>query len=161
MSIHFCGDDETVEVALNQLSVYGAVADMCDELAWRISGCSECTGKPVAQNKSETLVMPTESSTTHNPPRTNEKVQGNVLRDHEQKFATIPDHLHLIKLCSNASIVKTVAKGQYFLTLDDAELDNLGGSCREYTQLRDDTSSKVIGWIRGNTKIGPSTGGSN
>ena len=43
--MYFGGDAETVEVVLrtlvsvNQLSVYGAVADMCDELAWRISGC--------------------------------------------------------------------------------------------------------------------------
>ena len=53
-SIHFCGDDETVEVILRTIiSVNGAVADMCDELAWRISGFSEGTGKFVAQNKSE------------------------------------------------------------------------------------------------------------
>ena len=43
--MYFGGDAETVEVVLraivsvNQLCVYGAVADMCDELAWRISGC--------------------------------------------------------------------------------------------------------------------------
>ena len=59
LSIHFCRDTEAVEVALrtiisvNQFSVYGAVGDMCDEQAWRISGCSESTGKPVAQNNSE------------------------------------------------------------------------------------------------------------
>ena len=35
-----------------------------------------------------------------------------------------------------------------------AELAKLGGSCREYTLLRDDTSSQVKGWIRGNTKTG-------
>ena len=50
---------------------------------------------------------------------------------------------------------RLVAKGQYFTTLDDAELDKLGGSCREYTLLRDNTSSKVKRCIRGNTKIGP------
>ena len=48
---HFCGDDNTAEVDLgtiisvNQLSIHGAVADICDELAWRISGCSESTRK--------------------------------------------------------------------------------------------------------------------
>ena len=41
LSIHFCGDTDTVEVVLrtivsvNQHSVNGAVADMCDELASR------------------------------------------------------------------------------------------------------------------------------
>ena len=54
LSIHFNGSDETVEVILrtvisvNQLSVYGAVAEMCEELAWEISKCSNGTGKPVA-----------------------------------------------------------------------------------------------------------------
>ena len=41
-------------ISVNQLSVCGAVADMCDELAWRISSCSESTGKHVAENNSET-----------------------------------------------------------------------------------------------------------
>ena len=124
---------------------------MCDELAWRISGCSESIGKRVAQNNSETMVMPTELSTTNKTPGTNEIVQGNLVHGYERKFANLPDHLQLIKLCSNAGIAKTVAKEH----LDDAELDNLGGSYREYTLPRDDTFSKVKGWIRGNTKIGP------
>ena len=132
LSIHFCGDEDTAEVVLrtiisvNQLSIYGAVAHMCDELAWRISGCSESTGKLVAQNNLETMVMPTEVSTTNKTPWTNEKVQGNLLHAYERKFANLPDHLQLIKLCSNASIAKIVAKSMYFTILDDAELDKLG-----------------------------------
>ena len=76
MSTHFCGDDKTVEVVLrtiisvNQLSIYGAVADMCDELACTVSDCSESTGKPVAQVNPETTVVPTELMTTNKSPRT-------------------------------------------------------------------------------------------
>ena len=44
-----------------------------------------------------------------------------------------------------------MARGQY----DDAELEKLGGSCREYNLPRSDPLSKVKGWICGNTKIGP------
>ena len=73
----------------------------------------------------------------------------------DQKFANLPEHLQLTKLCSNAGLAKTVEKGQYFTTLDDTELDRLKGSCREYTLPRSDQSSHVKGWIRGNTKIGP------
>ena len=72
-----------------------------------------------------------------------------------RKFANRPDHLPLIKLCSNVGSTKTVAKGQYVTTFDDAELEILGGSSREYTLHRNDELSKVKGWIRGNTKIGP------
>ena len=48
-----------------------------------------------------------------------------------------------------------MAIGHSFTTLDNVELEKLGGSCREYTFLRYDPLSKVEGWIRGNTKIGP------
>ena len=73
-----------------------------------------------------------------------ERVQGQLLRDYEQKFANLP----------NAGLANTVEKGQYVTTLDDEELDRLKGSCREYTLSRSDKSSQVKGWIRGNTKIG-------
>ena len=96
MSIHFCGDDNTAElilcaiISVNQLSIYGAVVDVCDELACRISGCSERTGKPVAQNNSETMVMPTESSTTNKTLRSNDNVQGHLLHNYEQKIENLP-----------------------------------------------------------------------
>ena len=161
LSVHFCFDDKTVEVVLrtiisvNQLSIYGAVADMFDELACRISGCSERTGKLVAQNNPEITVIPTELTTTNKSPRTDDNVQETCCRITNKKFANLPEHLQLIKLCSNAGITKTVARRQYFTTLDDAELDKLGGPCREDTLPRDNAASKVKGWIRGNTKIGP------
>ena len=125
----------------------------CDELACRLSGCSERTGEPVAENNPETVVIPTEFSTTNKSPRTDDNVQGNMLHDDEQKIANLPDHLQLIKLCSDVGITKTVAKEQYFTTLDDGQIGR--GSCREYTLPRDNAASKVKGWIRGNTKIGP------
>ena len=54
LSVHFNGNDETVEVILrtvfsvNQLCFYGAVADMCGEVDWEISKCSKGAEKPVA-----------------------------------------------------------------------------------------------------------------
>ena len=142
-------------VSVNQLSIYGAAADMCDELACRISGCSEGTGKLVAQNNAETMVMPTEFSRTNNTPRTNEIVQGNLLHDYERTFENLPDHLWLITLCSDAGVAKTVAKRQHFTTLDDAELDKLGGSRREYTiTSRQQHFTQSERMILGNTKIG-------
>ena len=81
------------------------------------------------------------------------RVQGNLLRECEQKFADLPEHLHLTKLCSNAGLAKTVQKVLYFTILDDTELDRLKGSCREYILSRSHQSSQERGWIRGNTKI--------
>ena len=60
-----------------------------------------------------------------------------------------------MKLFSNASLLKNIEKGQFFITLDEEGPDDLKGSCREYTLSRSDESFHVKGWLRGNTKIGP------
>ena len=94
--------DKTVEavlrtiISVTQLSIYGAVADMCDEMACRISGCSESTRELVAQNSSETTMVPTELSTTNKTPRTSDNVQGKLLQNYEQKIENLPYHLTLI-----------------------------------------------------------------
>ena len=65
LSIHFCGDHETMEVvfrtviSVNQLSTYGAVADMCEELALSNSFDPDSTERPVAEEKPESMVSPT------------------------------------------------------------------------------------------------------
>ena len=81
--------------SINQLSIHGAAADMCDGLACRISGCSEHTREPVAQDNPETTVIPTELSTTNKSPRTDNNVQGNLLQNYEQKLANLSEHLQL------------------------------------------------------------------
>ena len=64
--------------------------------------------------------------TTTKPLLTNETVQGNLLREYDRKFANVPDDIKLIRLFSNAGFIRTVAEGEYFVTLDDAELAKLG-----------------------------------
>ena len=130
-------------ISVNQLSVCGAVADLCGELAWEMSKCSKGTKKPTAPDNLETKVMPPEVSTTGQTSPAFARVQGNLLRQCEQKFADIPEHFQLTKLCSNAGLAKTAAKGQYFTALDDTQLDRLKGSCREYFLPRSDRSSQV------------------
>ena len=161
MSMDVNGIDKTVEVILrtviskNQLSIYGAVADICGELAWVVSRSSKGTGKPRALENLETMLMSSETSTENQTSQTDAREQGNLLREHEQKFADRPEHAHLAKLCSNTGLAKTVERVQYFTTFDGDQLDRLKGSCREYTLPRSDQSSQVKGWIRGDTKIGP------
>ena len=70
-------------------------------------------------------------------------VQEKLLQNYEQQFTKFPDHLQLIKLGSNVGITKTVARWQYFTTLDYAELDTLCGSWREYFLPPDSAASKV------------------
>ena len=75
--------------------------------------------------------MPPEVSTTDQISPTDARVHGNLLREYEQRFVNILEHLQLTKLCSNAGLAKTVEKGHYLTTLDDTELDRLKGSYRE------------------------------
>ena len=52
--------------------------------------------------------------------------------------------------------MKTVTRGQYFVTIHDIEMAKLGcsGPCREYTFPRKDWRSRSKGWIQGDTRIG-------
>ena len=156
-SIHFNGSDDTIELILravlsvNKLSVYGAVADLCRDLARNSRG----TVKPAANENLESMVKPTEFPAANPMSQTDAEVQRNLLREYEQKFAELLEQQKLTKLCSKAGFSKNVEKGQFFITFDDEALDEMKGSCRAYTSLRSEESSRDGGWIRGNTKIGP------
>ena len=65
--------------------------------------------------------------------QTDDEVQGNLLREYEQKFAELLERQKLTKLCSNAGFSKNIENGQFFIKLDDDALDDMQGSLREYT----------------------------
>ena len=69
----------------------------------------------------------------------------------------LPQPDQLIKVCTDAGFVKTVEVGQYFMAKDTEEFSQIAEpvTCREYTLPKDEKSSYLKGWIRGNTKIGP------
>ena len=58
LSIHFCTDGETIETvfptifSVNQLSIYAAVSDLCDEY----SACQAGTGRLVLAGQSDPIV---------------------------------------------------------------------------------------------------------
>ena len=72
---------------VNQLSVYGAVANLCGEFARYSRG----TEKPAANENLESMVIPTEFPTANAFSQTDAEVQGNLLREYEQKFAELPE----------------------------------------------------------------------
>ena len=115
------GGDETIELILrtvisdNQLSVYGAVADLCEELARDSAGA----GKPAANDNLESMAIPTEIPTANPISQTDLSVQGNLLGEYEQKFAKLPEDQKLTKLCSDAGLSKNIDKRQFFITLDE------------------------------------------
>ena len=79
------------------------------------------------------MVIPTEFPIAHRTSQTDVEVQGNLLREDEQKFAELPEQEKLTKLCSNAGFSKNIEKGHFFITRDDDALNDMKGSCREYT----------------------------
>ena len=117
MSIHFNGSEQNVELvwrtvtSANQLSICEAVADMCIE----VSKDTMASVKPEALDPLESMEIPTER--TRADPRADEQRRGNLLQENEQQFEQLSDDQKLSKLCSNHGL-KTVERGQYFITLD-------------------------------------------
>ena len=93
--IYFNGSDETIEsilrtiISFNLLRIYGAVADLCAELARDSSGA----GKSAASDNLESMVIPTEFPTANPISQTDAEVQWKLLREYEQKFAEFLDQL--------------------------------------------------------------------
>ena len=60
LSIHFCADPGTIEtvfrtiISVNQLSIYGAVAEMCEQC----DSCHDRKGRPVVELQSNPLFVP-------------------------------------------------------------------------------------------------------
>ena len=88
-SSHFNGSDDTIElilrtiISVNQLSVYGAAADLCGESARDSRG----TWNPAA-NVLELMVVPTVFPAGNLATQTDAEVPGNLLREYEQTFRT-------------------------------------------------------------------------
>ena len=60
LSLHFCAGGDTIEtvfrtiISVNQLSIYGAVSDLCEEY----SACQARTVRPVLAGQSDPLFEP-------------------------------------------------------------------------------------------------------
>ena len=78
----------------------------------------------------------------------------NLVQEYDRKFDQLSEDQTLSKLCSDAGL-KLVERGQYFYTLETEEGQQMQHLCREYTMLRNEKGTRVRGWIRKNTRIGP------
>ena len=86
LSIHFCADGETSEtffrtiIFVNQLSIYGAVSDLCDEYR----ACQARTGRPVLAGQSDPLFEPASLLMTTPTPSTEVPAQGDLLQKYKK-----------------------------------------------------------------------------
>ena len=149
---HFCADGDTIEtvfrtiISVHQLSVYGAVSDLCEE-------CKPChvrTGRLVVAGQSEPASLLTKTPT----PSTDDPVQEDLLQKYQERVEGLSQQNRVLKFCTDAGFLTTVGVGQYFMTKDTEEFSQFTESvaCREYTLPRDGKSSDPKGWSRGNTK---------
>ena len=147
LSIHFAAVQETIETA-NQLSLYGAIAEMCEEyesLHDRSGRPDKVIGQSIVLSEIKTEV-PLEND--------DPAYQNFLLQQYEERIERLSQQDRLSKFCMDAGFLSVVEIGQYFMTKDTGEQFH-AVACREYTLPRADGSSQPRGWIQGNTKNGP------
>ena len=154
LSIHFAADQETIEtifriiVSANQLSLYGAVANLCEEcesLHDRSGQPDIVIGQSIVLSEIKAEVPLENAIPSH---------QNLLLQRYEERIKSLSQTDRVSKFCMDAGFTSVVEIGQYFISKDDGE-QFYAKACREYTLPRSDESSQPKAWIQGNTRIGP------
>ena len=156
LSIHFTADYPTIEtifriiiISANQLSVYGAVANMCEEFEAHQDRSGELD---VLMGQSIVL-----SEIKAEVPLQNENPSHHQIlwQQYEERIKSLSQESKVSRFCMEAGFVHVVEVGQYFMTKDTGDFRQFRAvACREYTLPRDDRASEPRGWIQGNTRIG-------
>ena len=140
LSIHFAADQETIDtvfriiVSANQLSLYGAVANMCEEC----EPLHDRSGQPdVVMGQSIVLSeIKTEVPLENDDPA----YQNFLLQRYEERIQSLSQTDRVSKFFMDARFISVVEVGQYFMTKDNGE-QFYAKACREYTLPRIDGSS--------------------
>ena len=153
-SIHFNGSTQNIElllqmvISVNQLTIYGAVAGMIEELPV-VQKAPGNTAAPGQLDKEEILTQPPSAEV-----QASEERQGNLLQEYEQRCETLSEEHKLSKLCSQAGF-RLVEIGQFFYTLPSPRAERNQSLCREKTMPRDQEGTRIKGWIQSNVQFGP------
>ena len=117
------------KTSVNQLSIYGTVADLCEE-------CDS-----------------THTFLTDDPAQPEE----DLLHRFQERIEKLSQQDGVSKFCTDAGFFTTVEVGQYFMTKDTEEFSQFTDSvaCREYNFPRDEKFSDPKGWIRGTLRLDP------
>ena len=104
LSIHFYADGDTIEtvfrtiISVNQLSIHGAVSDLCEEY----SICQSRTGRPFVAEHSDRLFVPAHLLITTLAPSIEILAQENLLQKHKERGERLPQQDRVIKICTSA-----------------------------------------------------------
>ena len=155
LSIHFTADQDTVDtiyriiLSVNQLSVYGAVAAICDEF----EDHQDRTGQPVILVGQSIVLGEVKAETpVHDEDPMNDQI---IWQQYIQQVESLSPENRISTFCKEAGFMRVVEAGQYFVTKDTSDFRPFNSvACREYTLTRDDQASQPKGWIQGNMRIG-------
>ena len=156
LSIHFAADYPTIEtvfriiISANQLSIYGAVANICEEFETHQDG----SGEP-EELMGQSIVLGEIKAET---PLQNENYSNHQIlwQQYMERIESLPPESKVSRFCMEAGFTRVVEVGQYFLTMDIGDFRQFRSvACREYTLHRDDPASQPKEWIQGNMRIGP------
>ena len=161
LSIHFAATQETIEtifriiVSANQLSLYGAVAEMCEEY----ESFHDRSGRPdmVMGQSSSSLVLgviKTEVLLDCDDP-TNQDL---LLQQYGERIEKLSQQDRLSQFLYGCRISECCWNWTvfHFMTKDTGDFRQFRTvACREYTLPREEDASQPRGWIQGNTKLDP------
>ena len=156
LSIHFAADQDTIDtiyriiLSVNQLSVYGAVAAVCEDF----KGHQDSSGElEILMGQSIVLGEVKAETPLHNENPMNDQI---IWQQYIQQVESLSPENKVSKFCKEAGFMRVVEVGQYFVTKDTGDFRQFRSvACREYTLPRDDPASQPKGWIQGNMRIGP------
>ena len=99
LSIHFCADEGTMDTAfrttisVNQLSIYGAVSDLCEEY----QACHVRTERLVVAGQSDPLLVPASSLMKTSTPSTDDPAKEDLLQKYQERVERLSQQNRVIK----------------------------------------------------------------
>ena len=136
VSRHFSADQDTVDtiyriiLSVNQLSIYGAVAAICDEY----EGQPDNTGEPVILEGQSIVLGKVKAEAPAREELEDSKI---ILQKYFQQVNSLSPENRLSKFCKEARFMSVVEVGQNFVTRNASEFLHTV-ACREYTLPRGD-----------------------
>ena len=91
-------------ISVNQLSIYGAVSDLCEEH----KACHVTTGRPVMARQSNPLFVPTSSLKKTPTLSTDDPAQEDLLQRYKERVERLSQQNRVIKICTDAGFLTTV-----------------------------------------------------
>ena len=155
LSIHFTAYNPTIEtvsriiISASQISIYGAVATLCEEFETHQDGSGEpdvLMGQSIVLGEIKAEIpLQNENSSNHQI----------LWQQYMERIESLSPESKVSRFCMEAGFMRVVEVGQYFITKDTGDFRQFRSvACREYTIHRDDPASQPKGWIQGNMRIG-------